>query len=425
MTGVESSRFEVAQRDTSLISNVIRFCRLLRLWGLRLHADAARSALEALGEIDITRREDFRHALRIVLVRSPEDFPLFDYMFNAYWATRMPKRSSDPPHRPVDGRRLGRTVSGSGELGPRESGAMQLGRSVGPAPMEDPDAAPETTNAAATGVVRSITATEGTGRLWVAELDRLARKLSPVLATCRSRRWVRNRAGRSLNPRGLLRSNLRHGGLLIDVPRRERRMTRTRLVLFCDVSRSMDEHTALFLHFAAAALRRLWKVEVFLFATELVRVTRVWGHEGWESLRRRVPECGGGTQIGRCLERFLFHYESSLLGRNTVVMVLSDGLDAGEPAVLERAMESLQRRSRAIFWLNPVAHLPGYEPTARGMAAALKYVDVFAPVHNMASLWAIVDHLRTASTRSGLARSRLQRSERRFSRRASEEQRAG
>ena len=171
-------------------------------------------------------------------------------------------------------------------------------------------------------------------------------------------------------------------------------------MLFCDVSRSMDEHAAFFLRFSAAVLRRMWRVEVFLFATDIVRVTPIWLRESWATLKLRVPDCGGGTQIGTCLSRFVQDYESSLLNGHTIVVVFSDGLDAGDPAVLERSLEFIKRRCRALLWLNPLLHLPGYEPTARGMAAALKYIDVFAPAHDVGSLWNLVERLRSAGLRS-------------------------
>lgn len=410
----QGRKLDVAARDTNLVRSVVRFCRLLRMWGVRLPAGAAQAALDALREIDITSREDFRTTLRVSLIHRPEDFPLFTYLFNTFWRPAAPRGEGEQatetfPNRPVDAQRLGRdaaepeTGSADDEAAAREQRTV---RSSGVALEEDPSGEMQAARAAATGRATAERRAGGDAAE-VAEIERLTRALSPLLATRRSRRWRRCRTGTAPDLRGMLRQSLRYGGTPVELPQRIRRVTRTRLLVFCDVSRSMDEYSQFFLHFAAAVLRRLWHVEVFLFATELVRVTRLWFEESWNKLKLRVPDCGGGTQIGKCLSQFLQTHDATLLNDETIVIILSDGLDAGEPAVLEQSLEALRRRSRAIFWLNPLSHLEGYAPTARGMAAALRYVDVFAPAHNLQSLWEIAAHLRALSTSSPLRRGRL------------------
>lgn len=405
---------DIAARDTNLVRAVVRFCRLLRMWGVRLPAGAAQAALDALGEIEISSRDDFRTALRIAIIHRPEDFPLFTYLFNTYWRTAAPTAEGQQvseafPNRPVDAQRLGRSAADPETDAEREEATEEQHVSSSPSGValaEDPAGEMEATRAAATG--RAMAERRAGGDpTEVAEIERLTRALTPLLATRRSRRWRRCRSGASLDLRGMLRQSLRYGGTPVELPRRMRRVTRTRLLVFCDVSRSMDEYSQFFLHFAAAVLRRLWHVEVFLFATELVRVTRLWFEESWNKLKLRVPDCGGGTQIGKCLNQFLQTHDATLLNDETIVIILSDGLDAGEPAALEQALEALRRRSRAIFWLNPLSHLEGYAPTARGMAAALRYVDVFAPAHNLQSLWEMAAQLRSISTSSPLRRGRL------------------
>jgi uncharacterized protein with von Willebrand factor type A (vWA) domain len=392
---------------TDLVDAVVRFCRLLKLWGTRIHPDASQAALVALREIDLSNREDFRNALRMTIVHRPEDFPLYDHLFNTFWGTGMRAgeagRATDAfPNRPVDAKSVGKTVQDpETDESERPSDMKQsLVRSVREVIEVASESDAESVSAAPAGMVPGESVVPGLMRAEAAELDRLARGLGPVLATRRSRRWARDARGRSIDLRGALRGSLRYGGAPVELPRRSRRLTRTRLILFCDVSRSMDQHAAFFLRFCAAVLRRLWKVEVFLFASDIVRVTPLWLRETWSSLKLRVPDCGGGTQIGGCLARFWENYESSLLSRDTVVMIFSDGLDAGDPEVLDRALEAIKRRSRAIFWLNPLLHLPGYEPTARGMSVGLRHADVFAPAHDVASLWQLVERLRSVGMRS-------------------------
>ena len=389
----------LASRDGDLAVSVVRFCRLLRAWGVPLHGSGAQTALLTLREMDFRQRADIRTALQVALIHRPEDFALFTYLFNAFF--RVGKSRHDAPaneglsNRPVDARRLGRDVQDE-ESSERSAGRF---KPVGPAATAGPrDETPERsefTRAASSGAKREVAGEEpGAHRL---ELERLARALDDELATRPSRRFVRDSRGRQVDMRGMLRDSLRFGGVPVKLRRKSRRVARTRLVLLCDVSRSMDEHAAFLVEFAAAVLRRSLKVEVFLFASELVRVSDLWKGKSWNELQRAVPDCGGGTRIGACLDRFLHDYDASLLGRGAVVMVLSDGLDAGDPEQLGAALERIRRRAHKIIWLNPLLRLDGYEPRARGMAAALPHVDVFASAHDVGSLWELVRMIRNSS----------------------------
>ena len=382
--------------DTAdLATATVRFCRLLRSSGLSLPADASHVALRALAAIDISKLEDCRNALMIALLRRPEDRPLFIYLFNLFWVTSSRERRSSAPNPFSGGSTDERSLSdengiedGSGEI----EGSL---RGAGESPHDDlADAGDDaySSEAASAGLPGSYRS--AFTRAQRHELERMSRTLTQLLATRRSRRRISDPTGNFPDLRATMRGSLRHGGAPVVFKRAARRVTRTRLVVFCDVSRSMDEYAAFFLEFAAAVLRRRWKVEVFLFATELARITRIWPHRNWAELKAALPDCGGGTQIGRSLTNFLSLYGDSMLGSGTIVIILSDGLDAGDPALIESAMDRLRHRSHAVIWLNPLMHLKGYEPRAAGMAAALKYVDVFAPVHDLASMRELVHMIR-------------------------------
>jgi uncharacterized protein with von Willebrand factor type A (vWA) domain len=385
-------------------SAVIRFCRLLRDAKIKLPADAAQTALRALAEVVITRREDFRNALLISLLSRPEDRALFMYLFNAFWTMAMnpaPRPAYEGlPGRPLD--QESRLTPKPGGGGPEENdstqGAVRESGGQGAAELEDSSGQTYGVAAAFRGAAVSPAILEP-GEVHQRELYRLAGQLTPLLATRRSRRLTRDPLGNVTDMRGTLRGSLRYGGIPVDLRWRRRRISHTRLLLLCDVSRSMDEYTSFFLEFAAAVLHKSWKMEVFLFATEITRVTRLWRRQSFQELRRSIPQCGGGTRIGECLDRFLHGYGNSMLGKGAVVIILSDGLDAGDPAVIDSAMERLHRRSHGVIWLNPLLHLNGYEPRAAGMAAALKHVDLFAPMHDLDSLDQLVRHIRELARR--------------------------
>lgn len=405
---VRTRSITLAPRDGSLTVSVVRFCRMLRSFGVKLHAGSALTALHVLREIEIGNRTDVRTALQLALVQRPEDLPLFHYLFNAFFRldSREGPANEGLSNRPVDAKRLGRDVPDEDGDERRAGGFEPLGPALASAPADASDEGEERLVRAALRGARRAGEEERADALR-GELERLADAFSDALATRPSRRLVRDPRGRLLDLRGLLRDSLRFGGVPVELRRKRRRVARARLLLFCDVSRSMDEYAAFFVEFAASMLRRAWQVELFLFASELQRVRELGPSPSYRELVGAAPACGGGTRIGACLDAFLRDYDASLVGSGTVAIVLSDGLDAGDPELLDVALARLRRRVHAVIWLNPLLRLEGYEPRARGMATALRYVDVFASAHDLDSLWELVRRIRAtrATRRHGLARS--------------------
>ncbi|HXW04795.1 MAG TPA: VWA domain-containing protein [Vicinamibacterales bacterium] len=206
-----------------------------------------------------------------------------------------------------------------------------------------------------------------------------------------SRRYRPSPRGPRFDIRRTLRSSLGTGGELLSPRWRSRPRRRLRLVLLLDGSRSMSPHAGASLAMAIAIAGVATGTEVFTFSTSLRRITRdvrraasgeprvLDPHEAW----------GGGTAIGACLTDFLIRFADRLLARDSIVIIVSDGLDVGDPAVLRDAMDGLRRRAAAIVWLNPLLETPGYEPSALGMAAARPFVSTFASVQSPQDLSAL------------------------------------
>jgi uncharacterized protein with von Willebrand factor type A (vWA) domain len=224
------------------------------------------------------------------------------------------------------------------------------------------------------------------------ELEQLAALMAQVRLAVPLRRTRRLAPARSGTPdlRRTLRRSFRTGGEPFDRRFRARRQRPRRLVLVLDVSGSMADYSRALLVFAHAALRADRRWEAFCFGTRLTRVTRALGasHPD-EALRRATEEVvdwNGGTRIGECLKQLLDEYGHRGLVRGAVVTLCSDGLEVGDPELLAAQMARLSRLAHRVVWLNPLKGDPAYEPLARGMHAALPYVDVFAAGHNLASL---------------------------------------
>jgi uncharacterized protein with von Willebrand factor type A (vWA) domain len=160
----------------------------------------------------------------------------------------------------------------------------------------------------------------------------------------------------------------------------------------------MERYTRLLLHFVYGLTQGLGqRVEAFAFGTRLTRLSRHLRDRDIEralaGVSAAVLDWSGGTRIGDSLKAFNFEWGRRVLGGGAVAVIISDGWDRGEPEVLSREMERLQRSCHRLIWLNPLLGSPEYEPLTRGMQAALPYIDDFLPVHNLASLESLARHL--------------------------------
>ena len=374
-----------------LLHNLLHFTRLLHRLGLDVQAGGARDVAAALAYVDVGRRSDFYHTLRSLLIHRAGDFALFDEAFRVFWRR---------PH----GDWTETDLSAMGEK--RRSGAPEY-ESEAP----ESDAEGEGAEGRASYQVERMAVLSYSGResLYakdfeyfteeeLAAAERMLTNLDWELGERRSKRWTAGR-GPALDLRRAVRANMRYGGELIDLPARRRKTKRRPLILLCDVSGSMERYSRMLLHFVHALTRggRLGRVESFVFATRLTRITRELVMRKAEvavpSLPRTITDFGGGTRIGDALRKFNVEWARRVRGQGPVVLLISDGWDRGEPDLLRTEMARLQRSCHRLVWLNPLLGSPDYVPLTRGMQAALPFIDDFLPVHNLASLEALGRHL--------------------------------
>lgn len=367
-----------------------RLGRRLREEGAGCTLTEAVSALEALPELDLEDPLDAYLGLKAVFLTTRTEEPAFDRVFWALWEGR---RRGSPGASPVHvlHRRGARRRPAPGSASPaREENAPDPSVSPHPRPDETGTGEGSPAGAAWSPIERLARRSFRTlNESELRELDRAFDRLIVKLATRRSRRQRPAKRKGRVDLRRSFRGALRHEGEMLRLARRRRRVDRPRVVLLCDVSGSMERYSRFLVRFLLAT-RRTRDVETFVFSTRLVRLTR-WlrgsrPEEALAAMSDRVPGWSGGTRIGASLEAFLDGFGRTLLGRRTVVVILSDGLDQGDVELLERAMAGIQRRARKVIWLNPLLESPTYRPEARGMKAALQYVDDFASAHSLAAL---------------------------------------
>jgi uncharacterized protein with von Willebrand factor type A (vWA) domain len=211
------------------------------------------------------------------------------------------------------------------------------------------------------------------------------------------RREQIRRRGRRLDLRRTIHRNVSHGGTLLDLAWRRRKIKPLRLVMLLDASGSMSLYTAFFVRFLHGAVDAFREAEAFVFHTRLAHVSPSLRDRdvtrAVDRLSLMAQGIGGGTRIGESLATFNRWHARRVINSRTAVMIVSDGYDTGPPEQLGQEMRRLRRRCKKIVWLNPLIGWRDYSPQARGMQAALPYVDLFAPAHNLASLAALEPYL--------------------------------
>jgi uncharacterized protein with von Willebrand factor type A (vWA) domain len=368
-----------------LLTATVRFCRLLRARGLGVTPGQSRDAVRALELIDLGDRDEVHRALRTVLVTRPEDFATFDAAFDAFWggqSAAMPAPPGGDEGPPAIEPHFPRAKDAALDFAEWSEVAEGEGEPVGLPGLSDLEA-----------VMGKDFSAFGADEL--EEVARLAAQLARRLATRRSRRLKASRRHGRVDLRRTMRSTLTRGEP-VELARRERKILKTKLVVLCDVSGSMDLYGRLLIQFLYALQNQLGRMETFVFSTRLSRITEeLQGETYGRALARLgdVRDWSGGTKIGESLRAFNQEWRR-LLDRDTVVLVLSDGWDTGEPAILADALVQIRRRAGKVIWLNPLLGSPDYQPLTQGMVAALPHVDAFLPAHNLESLKALARHLK-------------------------------
>jgi uncharacterized protein len=383
-----------AKRGT-LLANVVDFGLLLRQRGLQVTPSEAIDSLRALQRIDISDRDEFYLSLRTVMTSRFDDYPIFHEAFHSFWPGLMAEEAWDEGADQID--TLPSSLSPSGEE-TGDGGDERVSQQIEAADEGEGEAEDEEDVAGYSG--EEMLATKDFSMFRADELEEMIRvtlRMARKMATRLSRRMERTRRGHIIDRRRTMRNNLKYGGDVIELAHKKRKIKKTKLVLLCDVSGSMDIYSRFLLQFIYALQSNFARTESFVFSTQLSHVTEYFkDHDIYDALdviAKEVLDWSGGTRIGQSLSTFNADWASSMLDRRTVVIVLSDGWDTGDAEVLEREMAELQRRAGRVIWLNPLMSNPGYQPLCRGMRTALPYIEVFAPAHNLASLIELEEHL--------------------------------
>jgi uncharacterized protein with von Willebrand factor type A (vWA) domain len=386
-----------AEIGAGLRRQLAGFTRTLRANGFALGLGETADALRILGSALAARPAALQPALKTLFCATHSDWERFDELFQAYWLGRGLRRRQSVSGSAGDGRKPQRRLPSPFEASAAGGAPDHVERGAGPegdSPAEGRGrrgGASRFESLAETDVRRLVDPEDVAAAHDLAE--RLARKMRARLV----RRQRAHRQGRRLDLRRTIHRSIPRGGTPLDLVRRQRKPKPLRLVVLLDASGSMSLYTSFFLRFIHGVVGAFREAEAFVFHTRLAHIS--------QSLRERdvaraidrlslmAAGIGGGTRIGESLATFNRWHGPRVINSRTAVMIVSDGYDTGEPEDLARQMKRLRRRCRRIIWLNPLIGWEGYAPEARGMRAALPYVDLFAPAHNLASLAALEPYL--------------------------------
>ena len=394
----------MAEPDGHLIDNLVRFADLLRGLGIRVTARQISELAQALTLIDIIEREDVRAAACTIFVRRKADIGPFEMAFDQFFREpakrfknqNLPQRFSAnrPPAAGAAESALTPSDDESKQAADTPDGASKAGPGLGGAEAEGEAADQEAENLTLASYSPSASLRhKDFGEMSQTELDAVKRFLRDrhfAFAGRLTRRLRRATRGPQLDMRRMLKGEAIARLQPPTLRFRAKKLKPRPIVVLCDVSGSMEPYARILLAFVYALTHEARRVEAFAFSTELSRITRALKEREIDAALRHaaqtIHDFAGGTRIGAALKAFNFDWGRRVLGGGPIVLIISDGWDRGDTALLAREMERLNLSCHALLWLNPLAGMEGFEPLTKGLLAALPFVDHFLPIHNLDSL---------------------------------------
>ncbi|MXU66125.1 vWA domain-containing protein [Oceanomicrobium pacificus] len=393
--------------DGKLAENITHFARALRKAGLPVGPGRVVDAIRAVEAAGFTEREDFFWTLHACFVSRPEHRQVFGQVFRLYW--RDPQFLEHMMSMMLPAIRGVQEETKAAAAEKRAAEALLDGAE--PPAREEAEEEEEGTrievDASLTFSTEERLKTLDFEQMSTAEMAEARRAIARIelpVKPIASRRTRASTRGRIADWRRTMRSAARNGGTMRRLAWRERRMRWPNLVVICDISGSMSAYSRVILHFlhsAANAKGAGWaQVHGFTFGTRLTNITR---HLRQRDVDAALAAAGaeaqdweGGTRIGECLHQFNRDWSRRVLGQGAVVLLVTDGLDRGDPEQLAAEMDRLRLSARKLIWLNPLLRWDGFAPKAQGVREMLPRVDSFRSCHSLASL----EELATALSRA-------------------------
>lgn len=363
-----------AQSAEQLLGKTLALCRLAKQEKLSVTPARVLDIVRSLQSVDCLVEDDFRMAMRVNLATSKEQEIHFDRLFNRYWHRIEADDGDYKPWRPelIRGeKQYGDNIGHEDMLADTEAfGEQETSRRMNLLNRWDPDQPP---------------------------IDKIIKELAKKLATRPSRRQQHAKNGRKIDMRRSVRKNVRHGMDMLELSRVKKRRRKTRLVMLCDVSGSMDAFNPFLLQIMLGLQQELKNSRTLVFSTSVTEITQLLRRGTVSNTLKAVSDTvrhwSGGTDIGNALSIANRGVMTEGSSRSTVAVIISDGYDNGQIEKIEAEMTALKRRVRTIVWINPMYGASTFQVRAAGLKAALPHVDHFLPAFNVESLKILVRDL--------------------------------
>ena len=353
----------------------VAFARILRGAGLDVPLDSVIVFVGALTQLGLENRENVYWSAHATLIRRHEDVQIFDRAFKVFWEQQIAVETAtfEEQHESI-------TLLVDDEDASTDDSSAE--------PMED-----ENTIALRFSKIETLREKDfaAYNQLELREAEQFMASLRLAGPPKKSLRLMKtNRHGARHDIRRTMRATLQHDGEPIERYWREPSTKLRRLVVLLDISGSMEPYARALLRFMHAAVVGRQRVEAFTFGTRLTRITKeLTSRDPDKALAQtsaQVSDWSGGTRLGECLQSFNDNWGVGGMARGSIFVILSDGWDRGDPKVLADQMSRLSRVAYRVIWVNPLKVSPGYAPLARGMAAAMPYIDEFVEGHSLEAL---------------------------------------
>ena len=385
--------------DVQILQAAVAFARSLRSYGLNASVDSELVFIRTLTEVDVRVRSQVYWAAHATFVHSPDERPVFDSIFERWWEGRellLEGRGSE--HGESDARSFATSESGEALPQFRQEGTEKKPAADGAPAKATRDISADTDEGAPhdqRGILAAYSPAEQLaqkekldyGEDEMMAVRRLGEDIKRAAPRRRSRRLRPDRGnGDRLDIRRTVRNCLETDGEALRLAYTTHRTRPRRMLFLVDVSGSMDRYSRVLLGSLKAIVSSNTKAEAFVFATKLTRLTRsLEGRDlekALEKARGEVADWSGGTRIGSALEEFNHSFGRRGFARGAIVMVVSDGWDRGDPAVLAAELRRIQLQAWRLVWINPRPMLVDQQPLAIGMRAAMPFIDDFVPGHD-------------------------------------------
>lgn len=364
---------------TSFTQAFIGFSQVCRSHELNVGIHENQQALIAATEGLWGEYMPFKYAMTAIYCTRQDELERFDKLFEDYWGMKKELRKSETKYR------------NKSNLKKKNKGSAVMMGLDGDNAQDDDNEARNTSGATDNDALRK-TDFAHVEQMQNDILEELAEQLWKQMSLRLKRKTKVGKKGK-INIQQTIRRNLSNGGNMLELIRRKKKMQKYRLVILLDVSGSMDKYSFYLLKFVHSLRANFENVEAFIFSTELVRITDFLNKksisETLSMLSLNTQTWSSGTKIGDCLKTFNDEHSKRVLNGKTLTIVLSDGLDTGEPDDLHIQLEKIKLRTKKLVWLNPLKGMEGYQPIQRGMEAALPTLDHFGAAHNIDSLLAL------------------------------------